>query len=256
MRNSFDLTGKVAMVTGAGRGLGRALAVALAEAGADIDIAVIDPTTADDAAERLRAVGRRAIAVEADVTSRDSMQRAADEAVAQLGQVDVLVNNAGISGWDGAEDVKPDDWQKVIDVNLTGVFFGCQAVGRHMIERGEGGSIINIASMSAQIVNVPQKQAAYNASKAAVVHLTRTLALEWVGHGIRVNAISPGILATDMTNQYFEDPAIGPEWLRRIPMGRPGRPEELGPLAVYLASDASSYMTGSDVTIDGGYTIV
>ena len=253
--NPFDLTGKVALVTGAGRGLGLAIATALAHAGADIAIAELDESSARAAAQSLAATGRKTFAVQCDVTDRESVQHAVDASVKALDHVDVLVANAGISIWDPAERVTPKDWQKVIDVNLTGVFNCCQAVGNHMIARGRGGSLINIASMSAQIVNIPQCQAAYNASKAGVVQLTRSLSLEWVSHNIRVNSISPGIMATSMTQTHFDNPDIGPQWLGRIPMGRPGKPEELGPLAVYLASDASSYMTGSDIIIDGGYTL-
>jgi len=146
-----------------------------------------------------------------------------------------------------------EDWRKVIDVNLNGLFSCCQAVGRVMIAGG-GGSIINIASMSGLIVNVPQAQASYNCSKAAVIHLTKSLAVEWAGHGVRVNAISPGYMDSPMARPFFEDPQTGGLWMSRIPMGRPGRAEELGPLAVFLASDASSYVTGANVVIDGGYT--
>lgn len=253
--NPFDLSGKAALITGAGRGLGLAISRALAQAGAAIAIVELDASLGHDAATSLQAAGHTAIAIEADVTDHDSMRNAVAHAAEALGGVDVLVANAGIAIWDPAAQVTPEDWGKVIDVNLTGVFYSCQAVGRHMIDRGRGGAIINIASMSAQIVNIPQCQAAYNASKAGVVQLTRSLALEWVSHGIRVNSISPGIMATSMTQAYFDDADIGPQWLGRIPMGRPGKPEELGPLAVYLAADASSYMTGSDIIIDGGYTL-
>ena len=251
----FNLTGKVAMVTGAGRGLGYELALALANAGADVVIAELDPRSGPRAAQAVKTLGRQCLAVQTDVTNPAGVEQTVRQAIERFGRLDVLVSNAGIGHWCPAEQVSTPDWQKVIDVNLNGVFYCCQAVARHMIEK-HAGSIINIASMSGQIVNIPQRQAAYNASKAAVVQLTKSLAVEWVEHGIRVNAISPGILATNMTNEYFDDPQIGPEWLRRIPMGRPGRPEELGPLAVYLAADASAYMTGANLTIDGGYTAV
>ncbi|GAH85699.1 unnamed protein product, partial [marine sediment metagenome] len=154
-----------------------------------------------------------------------------------------------------AEAVPADEWHKVMDVNLNGLFNCCQAVGRAMIKAG-GGSIINIASMSGLVVNVPQCQASYNASKAAVIHLTRSLAVEWARHHVRVNAISPGYMDTPMARPHFEDPKFGGVWMDRIPMSRPGRPEELGPAAIFLASDASSYVTGSNLVIDGGYTAV
>ena len=251
----FNLTGKTAFVTGAGRGLGLELALALAQAGADIVVAELDTDTGLEAAGRVEALGRRALAARTDVCDRTAVENAVRKALETFGRIDVLVNNAGIATWCPAEDVPPEEWQKVLDVNLNGVFNCCQAVGNVMIGQGSG-SIINIASMSSRIVNLPQRQASYNASKAAVVQLTRSLAIEWIKHGIRVNAISPGIMATDMTNRHFDDPKVGPIWLDRIPLGRPGRPEELGPLAVYLAADASSYMTGSNVVIDGGYTAV
>ena len=147
-----------------------------------------------------------------------------------------------------------EDWRKVFDVNLNGLFFCCQAVGRHMIERGQG-RIINIASMSGLIVNRPQCQASYNASKAAVIQLTKSLAAEWARYNIRVNAIAPGYMGTAMAKPYFDDPQYGGVWMRDIPMRRPGEPEELGPLAVFLASEASSYVTGATIVIDGGFTL-
>ena len=162
-------------------------------------------------------------------------------------------NNAGIVKWCEAEKVSEEDWRNVLDVNLNGLFFCCQEVGRHMIERG-GGSIINIASMSGAIVNRPQPQASYNASKAAVIHLTRSLACEWAPYGVRVNAIAPGYMATDMAKPFFDDPKYGGVWIPWTPMNRPGEPEELGPAAIFLASDASSFMTGATLFVDGGYT--
>jgi NAD(P)-dependent dehydrogenase (short-subunit alcohol dehydrogenase family) len=171
-----------------------------------------------------------------------------------MGKVDFLMNNAGISIWSKAEEVKEEDWRKVMDVNLNGLFFCCQAVAPHMIER-QRGAIINIASMSGLIANRPQPQTSYNASKAAVIHLTKSLAAEWALHHIRVNAIAPGYMNTSMAAPFFDDPEYGGIWIDAIPMKRPGEPEELGPAAVFLASDASSYMTGATVVIDGGFTV-
>jgi len=252
-KDLFDLSGKVAFITGAGQGLGRQFARALAGAGADIVVAELKEDTGADAAAEIRQAGRKALAVPTDVTDPSSVQRAVEESLKAFGRIDVLVNSAGITIWGEAEKVSLADWRKVVDVNLHGVFHCCQAVGRVMIRQG-GGSIINIASMSGVIVNVPQCQASYNATKAAVIHLSKSLAVEWARYGVRVNAVSPGFMDTPMARPFFEDPNIGGVWRQRIPMGRPGRPEELSGLVVYLASDASGYTTGANFLVDGGYT--
>ena len=249
----FDLHGKVAMVTGAGRGLGREMARALADVGSRIVVAELDCESGEDAAAELRKMGVEAIAVPTDVTDPESVQAAVDTAVKTFGRLDILVNNAGISVWNAAEDMPYEDWLRVLDINLNGVFLCAQAAGRVMLQQGSG-SIINIGSMSGSIVNTPQLQSNYNASKAAVVHLTKSLAVEWAKRGVRVNTISPGPMETEMTRQYLDDPEYGGVWRAMTPMGRVGKPEELGPLVVFLASDASSFMTGSDLIIDGGYT--
>ena len=254
-KDPFNLSGKVAMVTGAGQGLGREFARALASAGADIVVAEINLETGPDAAAEVKQMGRNALAIETDVTDAASAQAAVGKTLDAFGRLDVLVNNAGITIWGEAESVPLDDWRKVMDVNLDGLFNCCQAAGRAMIDAG-GGSIINIASMSGLIVNVPQPQGSYHASKAAVIHLTRSLAVEWARHNVRVNSISPGYMDTPMARPYFEDPKFGGVWMDRIPMARPGKPEELGPAAIFLAADASSYVTGSNIVIDGGYTAV
>ncbi len=251
--DTFSLEGQVGIVTGGGQGLGKAFCHAFAEAGADIVIAEINPETGPVTAEEIEAKGRRALFIETDVTSPESVEAMAAKTVETFGKVDFLMNNAGIVVWKEAEDVSAEDWRKVIDVNLNGVFFCAQAVGRHMIAQKQG-RIINIASMSGFIVNRPQPQASYNASKAAVVHLTRSLAAEWAPYNVRVNAIAPGYMATDMAKPFFEDPKYGGAWMRDTPMNRPGQPEELGPLAVFLASEASAFVTGTTILIDGGYT--
>jgi NAD(P)-dependent dehydrogenase (short-subunit alcohol dehydrogenase family) len=188
------------------------------------------------------------------VRRRDSIDAMIAATVREFGRIDFLMNNAGITIWCESEKVSESDWRQVMDVNLNGVFFCCQAAGRHMIEHG-GGCIINIASMSGLIVNYPQDQASYNTSKAGVIHLTRSLAAEWAPHNIRVNAIAPGYMSTPMAQPFFDDPAYGGLWMPAIPMKRPGEPEELGPLAVFLASEASSYVTGATIVIDGGYSV-
>ena len=182
------------------------------------------------------------------------MEKAVAEVVERFGKLDIFVNNAGICRNIKAEEMTLEEWQEVIDINLTGVFIGSQVAGKRMIEQG-GGSIINIASMSGSIVNVPQPQCSYNASKAGVIHLTKSLASEWAKYNIRVNAISPGYMKTGMTEKTLETDMAKDWWLRLTPMGRPGLPCELGGAVVYLASDASSFMTGADLIIDGGYTV-
>jgi NAD(P)-dependent dehydrogenase (short-subunit alcohol dehydrogenase family) len=250
----FSLEGQVGIVTGGGQGLGRVFCHAFAEAGADVVVAEINaetgPTTVDD----IRARGRRGLFVETDVRSQESVAAMVDTALEAFGKIDFLMNNAGITIWCEAENVTEADWRQVIDVNLNGLFFCSQAVGRHMINRG-GGRIVNVASMSGLIANFPQAQASYNTSKAAVIHLTKSLAAEWAPHNIRVNAIAPGYMSTPMAQPFFDDPEYGGVWMRSIPMKRPGQPAELAPLAVFLASDASSYITGTTIVVDGGYTI-
>lgn len=251
--DKFSLEGQVGIVTGGGQGLGRVFCRAFAEAGADIVVAEINPQTGSEAAHEIAAMGRRVLFAETDVRRPASVSAMVEQALAEFAKIDFLMNNAGITKWCEAQDVPPDDWRDVIDVNLNGLFYCCQAVGRHMIER-KGGRIINIASMSGFIVNRPQPQSSYNASKAAVIHLTRSLAVEWAPYNVRVNAIAPGYMDTPMARPFFDDPQYGGLWIDAIPMKRPGQPEELAPLAVYLASEASSYVTGTTIVIDGGYT--
>ena len=251
----FSLAGQVGIVTGGGQGLGREFCQAFAEAGADIVIAEMNPETGQAAAAELRALGRRSIYIQTDVRSVASIQAMVDQTLAEFGKIDFLMNNAGITQWCAAENVSEAGWRNVMDVNLNGVFYCCQAVGRHMIEQRKG-SIINIASMSGLIVNTPQQQASYNTSKAAVIQLTKSLAFEWAPYNIRVNAIAPGYMSTPMAKPFFEDPAYGGKWMDGIPMRRPGQPKELTGAALLLASDAGSYMTGSIVVVDGGYTVL
>lgn len=250
----FSLHGQVGIVTGGGQGLGRVFCHAFAEAGADVVVAEKNADTGPAVASEIVAKGRRSLFVETDVCRKDSIQAMVDKTLAEFGTIDFLMNNAGITLWCPAEEISEKDWRQVLDVNLNGLFFCAQAVGKHMIER-QNGRIINIASMSGLIVNRPQAQTSYNTSKAAVIHLTKSLASEWAPYNIRVNAMAPGYMSTPMAQPFFEDPAMGGIWMENIPMKRPGQPEELGPAAVFLASDASSYVTGAVIVIDGGYTI-
>ncbi len=250
----FSLKGKVGVVTGAGQGLGKMFALSLADAGADVVIAEYTAQAGEQTAKEVRALGRKALAVQTDVRAPASIEAMMGRAREEFGRIDFLVNNAGITKWGEAENVSEKDWREVMDVNLNGLFFCCQQAARHMIPR-KTGCIINIASMSGVIVNRPQAQASYNTSKAAVIHLTKSLAGEWASHNIRVNAIAPGYMDTPMAAPFFKDPDVGGKWMEMTPQRRPGKPEELGPLAVFLASDASSFMTGSTVLIDGGYSV-
>lgn len=250
--DAFSLAGKVSVVTGAKQGIGRALAVALAEAGSDVAVLVRDAAAVPDLIAELEALGVRATAVSADVTDADQVERAAGEVVDRLGPVDVLVNNAGTCIHRPALEVSAEEWESVLNTNVTGVWNCARAFGRRMIEAERGGSIVNIGSISAQIVNRPQWQPGYNASKAAVHQLTKSLAVEWAPYDIRVNALAPGYIKTEMAPA--DDPKFKPYWIGGTPQQRAAQPEELGPSVVYLASAASSFMTGSIVVVDGGYT--
>jgi len=252
----FSLKGYCSVVTGAAIGLGRAMSLALAEAGSNIVIADINLENAEKTAEEIRQKGVQAIAVKCDVTNADDCKHAAEEAVNAFGRIDVLINNAGICQHVNAEDMKYEDWLRVMNINLNGVFLMSQAVGRIMIKQQKG-SIINISSMSGMIVNQPQGQCSYNASKAGVIGLTKSLAAEWVKHNIRVNTIAPGYMMTELLQVLIDngDQKMIKAWWDATPMGRPGKPDELGGIAVYLASEASSFATGSVFTIDGGYTV-
>jgi len=253
--NSFCLKGKAAAVTGGAQGLGLAMAEALAKAGASVALLDINVEKCQTEAERIRSeCGVETLALRADVRKLDEMEAAVAQIVERFGKVDIFVNNAGICKNIKAEEMTLEEWQEVIDINLTGVFIGSQVAGKQMIKQG-GGSIINIASMSGSIVNVPQPQCSYNASKAGVIHLTKSLASEWAQYSIRVNSISPGYMKTAMTEKTLQTDMAKDWWLRLTPMGRPGLPHELGGAVVFLASDASSFMTGADLIIDGGYTV-
>ena len=253
----FRLDGRVALVTGGGQGIGRAFAHALGEAGAAVAVVDRVATSAEAVVAELTAKGIEALAVVADVTQADQVQQMVDTVWRRWGRLTIGVNNAGIAGWFDAETMAEADWDKMMAINLKGVFLCAQAEARVMLAAGYG-KIINTASMSAHIVNTPQNQAAYNTSKAGVLHLTRSLAAEWASRGVRVNSISPGYTRTQLVNEFLEKP-IGqeklPHWLALTPMGRLGEVTDLQGAVVYLASEVSDFMTGHDMVIDGGYCV-
>jgi NAD(P)-dependent dehydrogenase (short-subunit alcohol dehydrogenase family) len=251
--DAFSLTGRTALVTGGYRGLGLAFARGLAEAGADVVLGARDEAASITAADTLAAeTGRTVVGTGLDVTARDSAERAVATAIEATGRLDILVNNAGTCIHRPALDIPDEEWREVFDTNVHGLWLMSQVAGRHFAGQGAG-TIVNVGSISAQIVNRPQWQPAYNASKAAVHQLTKSLAAEWAPLGIRVNAVAPGYVKTEMAP--VDDPAFKPRWIDDAPMQRYAMPAEIAPTVVYLASDASGFMTGSVIVIDGGYTV-
>lgn len=240
----FKLDGKTALVTGAAQGIGLEIARGLSEAGAKVIIADLNPETGEAAAS---SIGGRFEVL--NVTDSDAVRTLAS----RLSPLDVLVNNAGIVRNVPSEDISDADWEVVMSVNVNGLFWCCREFGRKMLGAGKG-SIVSTASMSGMISNHPQPQAGYNASKAAVIHLTRSLAGEWAGRGVRVNAVAPGYTATPMTILGLETPAWRETWLKETPMHRLAEPREIAPAVLYLASEASSFVTGHTLVVDGGYT--
>ncbi len=251
----FRLDGRVALVTGSGQGIGRAYAHALGEAGAAVAIADISTDTANAVVKELQAKGIDALAVQVDVTKADQVQALVETILAKWGMLTIGVNNAGIGQWVSSEDMPEADWDRMIDINLKGVFLCCQAEARVMLKAGYG-KIINTGSMSGSIVNTPQNQAHYNTAKAGVIHLTRSLAAEWAQRGVHVNSISPGYTRTQLVDDLLKTPEgqkMMPTWMGMTPMKRMAEVTDLTGALVYLASEASDYMTGADLVIDGGY---
>lgn len=251
----FSLRGKRALVTGASSGIGRKVAQAYVQAGAHVAIAARHLDALHDVADELAAdagdVQGEIVPIRCDVTQPDQVTSMVDQVTAELGGIDVAVCNAGIIAVVPMLDMSPEEFQRIQDTNVTGVFLAAQAAARAMVAQGSGGVIINTASMSGSIINVPQQVGHYCAAKAAVIHLTKAMAVEFAPHNIRVNSVSPGYVLTELVEPLTE---YHRQWEPKIPLGRIGRPEELVGLYVYLAAEASSYMTGSDVVIDGGYT--
>ncbi len=249
MLKDFDLGGKTALVTGGGTGLGRAMALALAEAGADVALAARRIEKLEEVAGEIRGMGRRSATVSLDLTEEESAGAAVSTAERALGPLDILVNNSGISGAGWAADLPLEEWDRVMATNLRGAFLMCQAAGRGMIER-KGGVIINVASV-AGMVGI-KMLSAYSASKGGLIQLTKTLALEWARHGVRVNALAPGYFLTDINREMFTSEPGEHMIKAHIPMGRVGIPDELEGAVVFLASDASRFMTGAALVLDGG----
>lgn len=256
MSNLFDLSQKTAFITGGSSGLGVQFAHVLARHGANLVIAARRLEKLEEVADEIETeCGVKVLPVECDVTVEDQVKDAVSKAIAQFGQIDILINNAGVSAIGDTQDQPKEEWDKVIEVNLTGVYLCTKHIGKHMVERGYG-KIINTASMYGRVGNTLLPVSAYHASKGAVVNLTRALAAEWAEHNITVNAIGPGFFESEMTGPLRDDPDLNQQLNQFCPMKRWGKNGELDGAVVYLASDASSYMTGQTLYVDGGWTAV
>lgn len=252
-----DLVGRTALITGGARGLGLAIATALARSGANVALTDVSDDVVAVAEALAETTGARTVGLVGDVTDEASVADVVAQTSSSLDTPTVLVNSAGIGLDASGLQMSRVQWDRVLSINVTGTFMVSQAVATTLVAAGVGGSIINLASMSARIVNIPQQQSAYNASKAAVEALTRSLAIEWLPHGIRVNALSPGYILTDMTRNFVaEQPEMARFWRERIPAGEMGTPEDVAGVAAFLASGQARYVVGQSIVVDGGYTIV
>lgn len=253
----FSLAGKKLFITGGSRGLGREMALAIADAGADVVLVGRDTASLDATAADIRALGRNAIPLTGDIGNPAECEALCRKVLAEHGPIDILINNVGGRLIDSpTEDLPLEDWQRIIDLNLTSTFLCTKLIGGAMLERGSGGRVINVASISGMIANRGIGGRSYEVSKAAVLQFTRTTAADWAPHGVTVNAICPGGFMTEPNQRWSrENPEVIEEFIANIPAQKFGEPEDLGPLAVYLASDASRYMTGAALVIDGGYTL-
>lgn len=250
----INLMGKVAIVTGAGRGIGKAIAKALAAAKASVVVNDVDWNTATQVSREIESSGGKALPAKADVRIRSEIEQMVQNAIQELGRVQVLINNAGVILRKPAEEISEEEWDKVIDINLKGTFLCAQEVAKAMIREGKGGKIINLASIMGEVALPPR--AAYCASKGGIIALTKDLAAEWAKHGITVNTLAPGWTVTEMTQSYFSQEPVRQFLLERIPLNRLGKPEDVANLAVFLASEYSDYITGQAICVDGGWTIL
>jgi NAD(P)-dependent dehydrogenase (short-subunit alcohol dehydrogenase family) len=254
VRELFDLSGKTAIVTGGGSGIGKQMAEALAELGANLVLCARKVERCEQAASEFEQLGVKALGLACDVRDQEQVQAVVDRTLQDFGQIDILLNNSGASWGSPAEDMPPEGWHKVLDVNLDGTFYFSQAAGKHMIGRGEGGVIVNTASVAGLRAGMGGLgTSSYHTSKAGVIMLTRALASEWAKYGIRVNAIAPGWFPSDMSTWVLEN--MGETMLAGIPMKRFGGPHDLKGVIAYLTTDASAYVTGQTIAVDGGQTV-
>ena len=256
VKGLFNLEGRKAVVTGGAGGIGSAISSGFADLGVDIALFDTDVDAMDAVKEELsRGFAVRILAIPTDVCKRSQVEDAVERTVEEFGRIDILVNCHGVGQWSAAEEMSEEDWERMIDVNLKGVFFMCQAVGRRMIERRYG-KIVNIASMSGSIVNKPQAQSHYNASKAGVIMLTKSLAAEWAEYNVNVNSVSPGYTLTSLVERLLKnEPEYAELWKPLIPLGRFAQPADIVGSVIFLSCEASSYITGHNLAVDGGYTV-
>ncbi len=253
----FRLDGKRLFVTGGSRGLGREMALAIADAGADVVLTGRDQASLENTTEDIKGLGRKAWSIQADIGDPAQCEDACQKAISQHGPIDILINNVGGRRLNiPTEEMPLDTWHQMLDLNLTGTFLCTKIIGGEMVRRGKGGRIINISSINSMVANRGIAGRHYETAKAAVVQFTRATAADWAPFGITANAICPGMFMTEANIRWSkENPEIIETFIKQIPMGKPGEPEDLGPLAVYLSSDASRYMTGATLVMDGGYTL-
>ncbi|MGA3173546.1 MAG: glucose 1-dehydrogenase [Syntrophorhabdales bacterium] len=252
--NLFSLSGKVGIVTGAGRGIGRVLALALADAGCHVVIADVLVREGEEAAGEIRKKGKDSIFIKVDLPRKAEIEAMASETVKRFGKIDILVNNAGINIFSPAEDFSLDDWNKVVNVNLTGTFFCAQAVGKIMIGQNKG-KIVNVASIGG-MTGTYRKAVAYDSTKAGIINFTRSLAVEWGRYNINVNAIAPGMIETDLTRGRLEDKEFHDYFIKRVPLGKIGQAYDLAGPVIFLCSEASDWLTGQTMVLDGGQTLL